>query len=1156
MALVSLCALVWALMLACGPAWGAFTHPFVGSFGSFSNVQGVAVNQASGDVYVYDGRAGAVYKFDAAGAPVDFSATATNAIVGVPRASSAEGEIAVDSSSGPAKGDIYVAHTESSVLVYDEAGEKVGELTEVAGRPWGEVCGVAVDPSGNVYVGLYPGTVDRYAPAANPVVNGDYTGSLYGVQKVCNIAADATGATYVDSWERGPVTKYEALQFNVLETTASGIEVSQSGSTLAVDPSNGDLYVDSLNEVAEFEPGGGALGGFGSSGPGALNGSSYSSYGIAVNGATHEVYVSDGAGHITIFGPRVLVPGVSTGPAAGITDGAATVSGSVNPEGVPVTSCEVEYGPSASYGQSAPCAQTPAEIGSGSAPVAVEARLTGLQPLTLYHYRLVAGNVNAVSYGEDRTFTTLSPPTVAEESVIEVTSNSATLQASLNPNGLDTTYRVEYGTSASYGASAPAGERDVGSGLTGVSVSVPVQGLQPSTTYHYRFVATNAVKAADGPDRTFTTQGPGGTLALPDGRAWELVSPAQKLGAQVIPESNALIQASEDGSAISYYLTAPFLESQAGNVRLTQAISRRGPDGWSTEDVATPYTRPSSVSESHDEYQFFSSDLSRGLVVPFGVEPAPLPPFSGETVEGTVYLRNDDECEPTPREAIPATCYLHLGARLVTATPDLSHVVLRCGSEYSEYCEWSEGEVRTVPEPGFENNLRRAISNDGSRIAGGPGYQIASSDGSLVFRTGAEHGLYVENMETGKSQPITVPLNSGEDPGVEGLVLGASEDGSYVYLVARGVLSEAASSEREKAVAGGDNLYVLHRETHGSTETWTPSFIATLSAGDIPDWEPEHFEPYNFYPGTQTEEVSPDGRYLAFMSDRSLTGYDNRDASSGEPDEEVYRYDAATARLVCASCNPTGARPAGWQLSGSSIAEPASHEGSWSGRWVAATIPGMTEVGKREGLGTGFDDAAFYEPRYMLDSGQLFFDSHDALVPQAVNGVGDVYEYESGGTGSCPAGSDGCVALLSGGTGTEESAFEDASANGSDVFFVTAEKLVSQDLGNEYNMYDAHVCSATSPCPSTATVPPPCDSADSCKPAQALQPGVFGPSGSATFSGPGNPAPPSVAASKSATRKAAKCRRGSVRERGRCVKSRRGKRKSKATRTSESRRAE
>ena len=71
-------------------------------------------------------------------------------------------------------------------------------------------------------------------------------------------------------------------------------------------------------------------------------------------------------------------------------------------------------------------------------------------------------------------------------------------------------------------------------------------------------------------------------------------------------------------------------------------------------------------------------------------------------------------------------------------------------------------------------------------------------------------------------------------------------------------------------------------------------------------------------PELVSSRVSPDGRYLAFMSERSLTGYDNRDAVSGQPDEEeVYLYDASTGHLACASCNPTGARPVGISTIGS-----------------------------------------------------------------------------------------------------------------------------------------------------------------------------------------------------------------------------------------------
>ena len=80
---------------------------------------------------------------------------------------------------------------------------------------------------------------------------------------------------------------------------------------------------------------------------------------------------------------------------------------------------------------------------------------------------------------------------------------------------------------------------------------------------------------------------------------------------------------------------------------------------------------------------------------------------------------------------------------------------------------------------------------------------------------------------------LTVDHNAGESAGVEGMLPGASEDGSYVYLVATGVLSEAANSEHEKAAPGANNLYVLHDTGAG----WTTTFIARLSGEDAHDWQ-------------------------------------------------------------------------------------------------------------------------------------------------------------------------------------------------------------------------------------------------------------------------------------------------------------------------------
>ena len=277
------------------------------------------------------------------------------------------------------------------------------------------------------------------------------------------------------------------------------------------------------------------------------------------------------------------------------------------------------------------------------------------------------------------------------------------------------------------------------------------------------------------------------------------------------------------------------------------------------------------------------------------------------------------------------------------------------------------------------------------------------------------------------------------------------------------------------------------------------------------------------------------------MSSRSLTGYDNNDAASGQPDEEVYLYDAAANRLVCAACNPSGARPTGVYEQGAQELM-IDNRGVWEKHWLAADLPGW-RVPQTSSIFT----PPVSQPRYLSDSGRLFFNSVDSLVPQDTNGVADVYEYEPPGVGSCKSEgltfserADGCVSLISSGTSGKGSAFMDAGENGDDVFFTTAASLVAEDVDTSYDVYDAHVCTAAVPCVQAPVSPPPCTSGDSCKAAPMPQPEVFGLPASATFSGAGNVAAPGAASdvvpkAKSAPRaqKLARALRGCHKDKGR-----------------------
>lgn len=1170
--------ITWLLVLiACGallsaawatPASATLTRSYVASFGAFVSVESIATDSA-GNVYVYDGGAGTIYKFDAAGNPVNFSATGTNAISNVGFSSYGEGEIAVDSSSGPAKGDIYVAHAGSTINIYNAAGTEIGELTE-DGHPWGEACGVAVDTSGNVYVGLYGDTVNKYTPVANPVANSDYVSTMAGVEGVCNVAVDSVGDVFSDEWGGGPVTRYEASQFGAL--SAVGWIVDSKGSTLTVDASNDRVYVDENNQIAGYGPKGQPFEKptevFAGSGEGAIT----ESEGIAVNHSTDNVYVGDG-GVVNIFGPTVALPTVSTGPASDLAPEAATVSGEVNPEGVPVEQCYFEYGATTAYGHTIPCTEKPSEIGGGEQNVDVHADLVGLTPDAVYHYRLVAGNSHGFSRGADERVG-LAPPGTGEEYATDVTDSSVNLNASINPESNSTEYYFEYGPTTSYGERTSKVE--VKGGESFLPAQAHVQGLAAQTTYHYRFVARSVAGTTDGSDLTFTTQGSGGPINLLDGRQWELVSPPAKYGAGILPQhrEGSVIQAAEDGDAITYVANNPIEPHPEGNrsLELSQIIARRGTaGGWSNRTINTPNEEVHGLLLGlGNEYKRFSPDLSSSIV-----EPGPLTPLAPSASERTSYVRDEVACLEktigcytpilTPEDTMPGAKWdtehenVLSAAQFVDATSDLKHVVIRSrvplleGAGQGDLYEWSEGHLQLVsvdeagnPVAGYlgnegESNERATISSDGSRIVWcephppfpcvypgahlymrdtqreetiqldpaetrSPEYQVATEDDSRVFFTAVPEGAYDRQLYECEVTEAAGKLSCASTevaPEEIGLVLGINGDGTIAYFVSRAALSPGAH-------AGEDNLYVSHLEDG----KWNAHFIAKLSSQDGRDWAE------NSGLAHMTARVSPNGRYLAFMSNVSLTGYDNRDAVSNEPDEEVFIYDDQSEKLVCASCNRSGARPHGMLYGADQLVNSSS---VWSNVWVAGSVPGWTNVDLSR---------AFQQPRYLSDEGRLFFNSSDGLVPQDSNGLEDVYEYEPYGAGSC-AQAEGCVNLISSGSSSEESVFLDASVTGDDVFFLTNAKLTSQDDDTAMDVYDAHVCTEAVPCTSSPVLPPPCNSGDSCKPAPTPQPAIFGEPASATFSGAGNLASPAASPAKKAKAKTVKRSKHKVGKRAR-----------------------
>ncbi len=208
-------------------------------------------------------------------------------------------------------------------------------------------------------------------------------------------------------------------------------------------------------------------------------------------------------------------PIVVTEPATSVEQREVTLRGSVNPRGAS-TNYNFEYGPTTAYGTSVPI---PSEnVGEGRVAVAKSQLVKSLQPGETYHYRIKATNsFGETSYGADQQFTMKpAPPDVTTAPASTVTETSATLNGTVNPNGLETTYFFEYGPAESYGTKTP--EVNMGTGTKFVAKNSALEGLAQSVTaFHYRVGATNSLGTTYGLDRTFNPGWKSQTVSPPAG---------------------------------------------------------------------------------------------------------------------------------------------------------------------------------------------------------------------------------------------------------------------------------------------------------------------------------------------------------------------------------------------------------------------------------------------------------------------------------------------------------------------------------------------------------------------------------------------------------------------------------------------------------------
>jgi hypothetical protein len=223
-----------------------------------------------------------------------------------------------------------------------------------------------------------------------------------------------------------------------------------------------------------------------------------------------------------------------------------------------------------------------------------------------------------------------------------------------------------------------------------------------------------------------------------------------------------------------------------------------------------------------------------------------------------------------------------------------------------------------------------------------------------------------------------------------------------------GVVGPIAASSQN-----GSSFIFKNTESH-AIERWaggpTPESIASFSTPAEPEFE---------------GSGANNGAAFVFNTNAVLK-HGSQTFNDSTERLQAYRYDVSSQTLLCVSCAPP-------------------------------TVPQSAIKAVNDGF--SLDNLRGQGREIADEGGRVFFATATKLVPQAENGVSDVYEWEQSGTGSCHSEKQagGCLYLVSSGTSPDPSFYLDNDESGENVFFTTRARLVKGDTDESYDVYDARV---------------------------------------------------------------------------------------------------
>jgi hypothetical protein len=951
----------------------------------------------------------------------------------------------------------------------------------------------------------------------------------------------------------------------------------------------------------------------------------------AANEATEESYV---VGAIKSFTTKNAPATASTDPVGAIGETSATLNGHVNNNGAASGSiCVFEVALKGDTGFASPVKTASCGTVTGSGSQAVSAIATGLNPNTEYIYRVTAQNEGNRDESEAlvrrstdlsppffQPFTTTGAPTIVDQGVVSTSETGAVLGAHINPNGLATTYHLEYTTTDFTNCGLPANPNcletaessSIGFDHTNHEVSVQVEELTQGTSYHYRFVAHNDDGTTEAtPARIFATRAPlqhpcanealreeNASLALPECRAYEMVSPADKNFGAVDEATNPRAIVAWDGEGLAFCTAAQLGDPPPENGGICNAnyLSQRTPDGWRTRAMVPNYC-PRDLNDPNNQTNVAAQAVpSPNLDFAAINRPetasctAYQPLVAHSSQPGSYLYREDLRSDPTAYDLLtpePAAqpAYRSLTGQYAAASDDFSHIVYEStGNQINDpttpagvkrLFEWHDGSLSLVSidpsDHAFTTPSAIPWHLRGASAGNSDAVNAVSADGSRIF---------FQNPMDDKSCAATAT----------DCEVYLREDGATTYWVSEQECSPACSNtsapdEFEWATPDGSKAFFATTAKLNNEDTSAAGkdlYMYTQSANPASD-------PHNLTLLTKDNEpadgnaanvrgvigIADDGNTVYFVADGQLVA-----GASIAPGPKVYRWrwnggSPSVEYLATLKAPPSGDPEDGQNWSAS------ENRGTIGGKPVSSlvtpdgadlliqTVKPLDPFADRDtsrdvyrwSEGEGWTCLSCQAPG-VVSAGESTIDiraaRHDPEVGYAMLRLSNELNHPMSDDGSrvffgtndalvsrdtngledVYEWHDGAVSLISGGTGTQPSALIGAGRSGHDVFFVTARALLGSDTDEATDFYDARIGGGFTPPPPP---PPPCEEG-TCPGAGTSAP-PLSPAGTASYQGAGNPP-------------VKHCKKGFMLKHGKCVRKKHKKHhKRHAGRAGHSRRA-